>query len=391
MLSNQFRTISIHPLFIALCFFSAGVYAQTACSQLALSMMLLVALCILCLLQKKFISLQKIMYACAFFAGNYAYNAQLTNHNHFFTTIDEQQPYSLTGVIASIQDLQFKRYSRYCILKNVTLYQNKSNTIVHENFCMGFYSNNLNDFCIDDTISLQGIKFKNPHASYQHYLIKEGLIATSFLQNECQPYLVSRPLFSFKRWIFNKKNELLYSLKNKMNASSFTFFSSLFLGNKTNSFHYEKLKDHFKRWGLSHYLARSGLHLILFIALWQFLLRFIPLAFIIKHLILSCIVVLYFIFSWPSLPFIRSCITYFVYFIYILCNKQIDSLHILTLVTWLILLSNPVQLFSLDFQLSFGLTFALIWFSRLQRVQTKNRTTSHKINPITNLEFIQKH
>ena len=188
-----------------------------------------------------------------------------------------------------------------------------------------------------------------------------------------------------------KKNELLYSLKNKMNASSFTFFSSLFLGNKTNSFHYEKLKDHFKRWGLSHYLARSGLHLILFIALWQFLLRFIPLAFIIKHLILSCIVVLYFIFSWPSLPFIRSCITYFVYFIYILCNKQIDSLHILTLVTWLILLSNPVQLFSLDFQLSFGLTFALIWFSRLQRVQTKNRTTSHKINPITNLEFIQKH
>lgn len=367
MLINQFLTISLHPLLTALCFFILGIYLQSENYHYALFIFIAISLAIPYFVQKKLYSLRPLFYVLVFFAGTYIYDYQCHCHYQFFTKIDNQQHYALTGIIDKIENLQFKRYSSYCILKNAALYKNSSNAIIQKNFCIGIYSNNLKNCCIGDTISLQNILFKKQNSqSYQQYLIKEGLVATLFLPNNCEPFLISRPKCSIKRWINNKKIELFNSLKNKMPTQCFTFFSSLFLGAKINSFLYDTIKERFKYWGLSHYLARSGLHLILFIALWQLLLRGIPVAYITKHLILSLLVMFYFMFSWPSLPFTRSCITYFAYFLYSILDKQIDSLHILTLVTWLILITNPMQLFSLDFQLSFGLTFALIWFSRIQ-------------------------
>jgi len=374
MIPKFIVTFSIHPLFVVLCCYSAGIYLQSENYHLAIIISLAIALLILSILHKKIYSLRPILYACVFLAGTYGYNHQITTHNQFFSKITTGQPYALTGTIDQLENLPFNRYSAYCILKNAALYEQNSDRVLHKGFCVGLYSNNFKDLCIDDTISLSAVSLKKQNSSsYQQYLMKEGLVATSFLPNECTPLLISRPAVSLKRSIFNKKNELFNALKNKMSAQSFTFFSSLFLGVKTKSYYYDKVREHFKRWGLSHYLARSGLHLILFIALWQLLLRYIPLAFLIKQLLLSCIIILYFIFSWPSLPFTRSCITYALYCFYIFSDKQIDSLHILTLVTSLILITNPVQLFSLDFQLSFGLTFALIWFTRMQKIHNKQQ------------------
>jgi hypothetical protein len=55
-----------------------------------------------------------------------------------------------------------------------------------------------------------------------------------------------------------------------MNTNTFALFSSLFLGNRTAiKQDLEEQKPLFKVWGISHFLARSGLHLLIFIMLLQ--------------------------------------------------------------------------------------------------------------------------
>lgn len=370
MKQNVVITLSLHPLWVGLCFFIGGVVVPLNDYYWLIISFTSLTLLIIYLVFKQTSWTHYLVFICLFFIGNFIYNHQLKSHNDFFLNLDKKEKYILTGTVDSFHELQFKKYARSLILKNVTLSKEQSSEIVCKNVRLGIYANNCQDLQVDDKICLSGISIKKPSStSYQQYLIKEGLITTVFLPNECKPGLRERPLFSIKRFIHNKKNEILTALKFKMSNPVFTFFSSLFLGNKLNNFHYEKTKEQFKRWGLSHYLARSGLHLILFIFLWQLLFRCLPLAYLVKHLLLVSLVMLYCTLSWPSLPFIRSCMSYCFYVFYILTNQQVDSLHLLTLVTWLIVIFNPMHIFSLDFQLSFGLTGALIWFSR-----TTNKT-----------------
>ena len=99
---------------------------------------------------------------------------------------------------------------------------------------------------------------------------------------------------------------------------------------------------------------------------WHYLLRFFPLHFFLKQLILLLLVLLYHLFTFPSISFLRALITYILYKICVFQNLSYNPLHILSLTTFGVLLVNPFQLFFLDFQLSFGLTFALAWFNEVR-------------------------
>jgi competence protein ComEC len=179
---------------------------------------------------------------------------------------------------------------------------------------------------------------------------------------------LQRPYFSINRWLIEKRNALLQKAEKKLSPLSFTLFASIFWGKKElNNYHMEPIKDQFKIWGILHYLARSGLHVLLFIILWNWIFSFLPFRFGIKQLLLGLIIVGYHLLSWPSISFIRSIISFVFYKICLFNDLQINILHLLALTCTLVLLVNPFQLFFLDFQLSFGLTFALAWLSLLQK------------------------
>ena len=212
---------------------------------------------------------------------------------------------------------------------------------------------------VGDRVKIPYIFLKSANNErYEFFLLKEGII-TSFFVPEL-PSLLERPSFSFRRWCFETKNNLLKTLKTKMSRSCFSFFNMLFLGNRSiDKKYFDSIKEQFKYWGLSHYLARSGLHLIIFLLCWTLLLRLIPIAQPIKLFILLWCCCLYYLFSWTTISFIRAFTIYCAYTAYTFLKIQINSLHILSLITICLLLINPCHLFFLDFQLSFGLTFAL--------------------------------
>ena len=64
-----------------------------------------------------------------------------------------------------------------------------------------------------------------------------------------------------------------------MNRDGFTFFFFSF-GNITSKKTLSSYKDSFKQWGIMHYLARSGLHLVLFLSLFSIILNYLPLSFL---------------------------------------------------------------------------------------------------------------
>ena len=133
----------------------------------------------------------------------------------------------------------------------------------------------------------------------------------------------------------------------------------------------DHLRKIFNEWGISHYLARSGLHMILFILIWTMVLQFLPVHISVKRVAIAALCIIYSILTWPSISFCRS------FFVFLLCqvgmivNFQVNFLHLLTTTCLLILLFNPIQLFFLDFQLTFSLSFALVWLSRKIQYRSK--------------------
>ena len=226
---------------------------------------------------------------------------------------------------------------------------------------------NIKNLMIGDHLELPKIYLRPcKNASYMRYLMKEKLAGHITTQQHIN--VLDRPKFSLQHWLTKQRNNITQQLATKLSPHTFTLLASIFWGKKeldTNQI--ESIKEKFKIWGILHYLARSGLHVLLFIILWNWLFGFIPLPFWLKQVLLTLVVLFYHIISWPSISFIRSLILFLFYKICALVNLQINTLHLLALTTIIVLLMNPFQLFFLDFQLSFGLTFALCWLTHLQR------------------------
>jgi ComEC/Rec2-related protein len=143
-----------------------------------------------------------------------------------------------------------------------------------------------------------------------------------------------------------------------------SLYLSIFCGKKIKSPITTKMKRLFQYWGISHHLARSGLHLIILVSLLLFSLSFIAISGTKKQIFIATVLYFYYIMTFPSIAFMRA---FYMYLFYILC-KQLkipgNPQHILLVTTLIILACNPYHLFFLDFQLSFSITLLILYFSQ---------------------------
>lgn len=238
------------------------------------------------------------------------------------------------------------------------------------NFNLQCYSSSTTQIQVDDIIELEDVKIKVPNdkslsqnTSYKNYLIKENLLASVFFYENKNITILRSPKCSIRKFIWNIRTNTYQRLQQKIHPTVFTYFSLMFLGN-THHKNIDTIRSTFDYLGLSHYLARSGLHIVLFILIWTIFLQLIPISIRFKRSLLIIICVTYKIFSWTSLPFTRAFYAFILTEIGKIFNFQTDFLHLLSIVCMTILLFNPMQLFFLDFQLTFALTFALAFVSK---------------------------
>jgi ComEC/Rec2-related protein len=290
-----------------------------------------------------------------------------------FHATTEKALLTIRGVITDISLIDHHLFDTVIIVDQVTIEKNGVTQSGAQK--IQICTNRLRNIQVSDSIELRNIKLKAPNsASYQHYLVKEGICATIFTQSK-NLILLERPSYSINRCITSFRDYLCTTLQRKMSTPGFSIFCPLFLGKRTISSKevMQRNTELFTTWGITHYLARSGLHLVVLITVWLWILAILPLSFNTKQWVLMIASIIYFILSWSSIPFYRALATLIFYRICTLMRLQSHFLHLLTLTCFLILLINPIQFFFLDFQLSFGLTFVLGLFSHIRGYQ-KNQS-----------------
>jgi len=224
------------------------------------------------------------------------------------------------------------------------------------------------------------------------YLVKENIIATIYIktQKKISHHLDNKENESlsrrFQKWYLEKRHTIFRSLQEKIPPQPLNYFSTIFLGNK-NATPYHAPQHQFLYWGINHLLARSGLHIALFILLWSIILSIIPIHIIAKNLILTTICTLYSMLSWTSTSFTRAIGLFLLYQVGTILNKQTNLLYLLQLIALTTLIVNPMQLFFLDFQLSFSISAALIWaFSSKQNPKKDPRLNGKTLIPCPSLK-----
>jgi len=362
----------IHPLFFIALALMLGISWHTITKPLTIPMftyylitVFIINIAIALYMTKKRNLMIPVLCAATFFLGTIIIDHQQKKYEQLQPILHKKN-FDAQGIVQAITPQPHLR-TPYRITFNIL--KVKKNNWLSINATIYIYLQSMPDIKVGDTLYIKNITCnKLTSNSFKQYLIKEK-IAGTFFSARLDFEHIYRPTISFARWLHTKKENILHSLHNKLSKNTFPLFSSLFLGNKTQcKKELETTTDQFKTWGISHYLARSGLHLIVFILLWELILRFIPITFWIKQFIMLLLSLLYFLLSWPSLSFMRALNTFILYKCCILFKKQTHFIHLLTIVCFITLLLNPIQLLFLDFQLSFALTFALAYFNHIAHI-----------------------
>lgn len=377
----SFIPLGMHALFYATLALIVGITLQFL--QIPFGMQLLiVAIPLLAGLTYKEITHRHNFYffLIPFFivCGSFACFFQLQSQKKFFKQFSNKVV-EITAQVSNFESIQNPRFKYKIILDIKQIKPHQENSEYQStSSCIALYVRSKENLEVGDTIEMNELTFKDiSNQSFKHYLAKEKIVATLFLE-KFNFTLLEKPLFNLSKSIFYLRESIFNSLKTKMNKESFALFSSIFLGNRSSvKKEMETKKESFKIWGTSHYLARSGLHLVIFVIIWHFILSLLPISYRVKQIFLLFLILLYALLSWSSVSFERALLMVVIYKLCLLTNTPSHYVHLIVLVTFGVLLINPLQLFFLDFQLSFGLTFALAWFNHIQ--SHKNRAKTVKV------------
>lgn len=220
----------------------------------------------------------------------------------------------------------------------------------------------LKNVCEGDLISFEK-KSELPKKEVEEfdlYLAKEGLVGWFYLASWAITLEKKEATFWYSFVLWAKRNMLF--LYKKLPEPTKTLYGTIFLGIEKIA-PFDELKSIFNYWGITHYLARSGLHIALFIMLWKWLFQLCGFSFFMRIFLLVPILCVYIFLTPISLSFLRGIWAFFLFLGAFYLYRPFHVQHMLYLSAFCILLYNPYALFFLDFQLSFSLTYVLFCVS----------------------------
>ncbi|MEM8727245.1 MAG: ComEC/Rec2 family competence protein [Chlamydiota bacterium] len=163
---------------------------------------------------------------------------------------------------------------------------------------------------------------------------------------------------SSAEWRYEKKQRVKKWIRSRFKDKKvYLLMSALTTGNLESRY----LAYQFNAVGLQHLLAVSGFHF----ALLSFFLTFILKRFLPEKIVALCLIVLlslYFFYMGSAPSISRAWIGILIYLIGLLFHYRPNPLNTLGVALLAALLSNPLILFRIGFQLSFGATLGILLF-----------------------------
>lgn len=361
---THFYSIHLSPLLLITTCFIAGIILHDHFVILITVSVFTLGYILLMYFKQNILKNQLILCFFALATGAYFHHREWQDYHDFYTIVSDQK-ITITGTVIDIHETIINHKKMTGIALLIDSIATKDAVYKCNKMCI-FYAKSNKPALVGDTAMLYDVVCKKPsNEDFQRYQIKEQIVVTLF-DDTIACNITHRPDWSVRYWLWNHKKRLLDGMHCKLSPECFRFFTSLFLGNRACiKDELEQTNDQFKTWGISHFLARSGLHLVIFIFMWQLLFSIMPLPLCIKQIILVFISCAYFIFTWTSAPFTRSFVLFMFNKLCLLNKIHFHLLHYLTLTCLLFLLYCPLYIFFLDFQLSFALTFALAWLNQI--------------------------
>lgn len=359
-----FHKVHVHPLWFALLGIILGiVFCWINSWLLCIGSVIICSIALFETNQKlRYFCVGIVMGVCSYAFSSYTYEQQSA-------LLMQARSHILMGRIKHIaiqDDDRPYRVTLHVALQSITA-KGKFHPI---NGLVWIYLSSVPDLCVGDIIHLGPCKAADcAQDSLRSYLRKESVLATYF--TKAQPRLISRPYWSLERYIQQWREQISVQLHTHLSDQYAHLFSLIFLGHKESDTQFsQQVRMQYEQWGIAHYLARSGLHLVILALLLHFFIGLLPLSERIKIVLGMGFMLLYTLLTWMSISFIRAIITWLLYQGAYLARYQPHALHVLVLVSCGVLMYNPFYLFALDFQLSFGLTAAIAWLMHNQRTQS---------------------
>ena len=135
-----------------------------------------------------------------------------------------------------------------------------------------------------------------------------------------------------------------------------------------NQYYIDKhILNDFKRAGVLHILAASGLHVGVVAAIPLFVLGLFRLNRKCIFVATAVVVALYLYITDMPVSLIRASIMFMIYALHRIANREVNIINALFLSAIIILAMFPHEIYSLGFQLSFGATLGILLFHRLYR------------------------
>lgn len=378
------------PLHVLACLIFGILLEQSIGFNKKIFFILFTSICLLLtillfLKSRKFITVASLLlfFLIGVFSNFITNNCNASNYYEKFSNIDKTTTLQITKILRETS--YYKKFEAEVTQINNTTTKGKLLVSIYKDSLVK--SIRINDKIICKAYFVAIEKPKNPNQfDYRKYLANQQIHKQVFLKND-EFVLLKNNKLSINGFVEKSKQ----NIREKLNSYSFTkeelsILFALFLGEKR--FISQELKTNYSKAGVIHILAISGLHVGILIIIFLFILK--PINYLkngkfYKSILTILLLWLFAFFTGLSASVVRAVTMYsFVAIGQLLHKKTPTHFSIITSMLFL-LITNPLFLFNVGFQLSYSAVFAIIWVQPILKktYNPKNKITTYFWDLIT--------
>lgn len=324
-------------------------------------------------------SKQNLTFSIFFLIG--LLNSSIYNYNFRVFELDNKINNEKSWVQGKIAEIKIKnKYARIYVEKPIIysdVFDNLENNYTPK-MIISTHASRIVDAKIGDSITAK-LLLKKPQSKlfqddfdYQDYLLQNQINLTGqvwgsiYITPPEKSYSILEKIRNFRLSVADK-------IKNTYDDSRIAGISTAlitgFRGQITN-----ETKDEFKKSGLAHLMAISGMHMAFLAGIIFFIVRYLiclipPIALNYNSKNIAGVITIGFAFFYlliagNSLPTTRAFLMILFFVLTMLIGRTKVAIHTLCVIAICILIVDPMAIFSASFQLSFSAVFAMLFYNQ---------------------------
>lgn len=307
-----------------------------------------------------------------FLLAGFYYNAAATDRDNL-SELAPSKNITATGRIISLPDKTLSGRTRF-FFKVYTIEKNgKTKKIENSKTVVNIYDNKrrFEQLNIGDVIEITGnlnIPFdsQNPSQfSYRNYLKDKKVFTTISSRGENYELKKDRNIFwSFIKNINLTRDKIIKKHSQYLKSPKLELLGSIVFGDNAVGVP-DSVTDSFVHSGLLHLLAASGLNVALIFGIWFFLLAKLNINYRVNILSGMAVILVYMLMTGLPPSITRAGIMLELALFAKLIERKSEAMTLLAVVGAAMLLYNPLYIKDISFQLSFIVTFGLIFCAKL--------------------------